>query len=189
MTDDTKSQIEKNAAEKEDARLGYKSAITMWNYYGQVLWSKNNAMIVANSIVLICISSFDSQLIKISLAFAGVLLCLAWDMIHARGNAYHRYFLLSAREIGEQHFPNTTKFHAQRGERFSKGEEVTFQLDAPHDKLKMNFLASFRKTEQISRFVIWIFGFIDFSFVVYTLWHNWTQISTVVHCLTNRSTN
>ena len=170
MTDDPKTQNGKNTAEKEDVRLGYQMAITMWNYYGQVLWSKYNAMLVANSIVLACISFIDSQLFKILLAIAGVLLCFAWNMIHARGNAYHNYFFWSAREIGENCFPNETKFHAQRGQSFSQGAEVTFKLADCCRVRRMNLSARLFSTEQISRGVIWIFGLIYFSFVVYTLW-------------------
>ena len=38
-------------SEPEDLRLGYQSAIALWTYEGNLVWSKFNAMLVANSVV------------------------------------------------------------------------------------------------------------------------------------------
>jgi len=47
-----KSKESGNQDKKEDARIDYQVATTLWTYEGQLVWSKFNAMLVANSIVL-----------------------------------------------------------------------------------------------------------------------------------------
>ena len=61
-----------NQEEKEDARLGYQVATDLWAYEGQLLWSKFNAMLVANSIVLATIGLGISASSKLAIFTKGM---------------------------------------------------------------------------------------------------------------------
>lgn len=47
---ETKNQT--NQARIENARVGYQVATNLWVYEGTTIWSKFNALLVANSIIL-----------------------------------------------------------------------------------------------------------------------------------------
>jgi len=50
MSNDT--QVTDSDQATENAKVGYQVAIELWIYEGELVWSKFNVMLVANSIVL-----------------------------------------------------------------------------------------------------------------------------------------
>ncbi|MCE7925626.1 MAG: hypothetical protein DYG98_21450 [Haliscomenobacteraceae bacterium CHB4] len=143
--------MEKNDDTKEVAKLGYETAVQLWIYEGELIWSKYNAMLVANSIVMgilgFAISSSNVSVPKyymIGLCVVGIVLCLAWYQLMKRGYDTLIYWVFSALEIEANHFSPTLEIF-QRGRKFSSGEKVEFLIG---DK-KLEHKAS--KTHQLFR--------------------------------------
>jgi hypothetical protein len=87
-------------------------------------------MLVANSIVLAFIGLiYDSENLprtfKTGLTVVGLLFCLIWFTINARGFGYHAYWLMSAREIEETYLSPAVQMY-KRGADFSGGARVEF---------------------------------------------------------------
>src|SRR5690349_10694594 len=73
-----------------DIQIGYQAAVALWIYEGNLIWSKFNALLVANSIVLAVFglslgSSRLPQPFTIGLPIAGIILCAAWAILTKRG--------------------------------------------------------------------------------------------------------
>jgi len=126
--------MEENNNTHETAKLGYESAIQLWIYEGDVIWSKYNAMLVANSIVMgilgFAISSNSGTFPKyyiIGLVVVGIVLCLAWYQLMKRGYDTVVYWIFSALEIEANHLSPTLEI-LQRGRKFSSGEKVEFKI-------------------------------------------------------------
>jgi len=117
----------------ENARVGYQVAVNLWTYEGETLWSKFNAMLVANGIFLAAISLFMtasnrpvfSILLPCVMSSVGIILCVFWFLLTKRGFEYHDYWVFSAREIERQYFKSLIQT-VSRGERFADGQEVQF---------------------------------------------------------------
>lgn len=85
--------------EKGDAIHGYNAALSLITYEGSLNWSKFNAMLVANSIILAfilsSISGFFSSLIGSCL---GLIICFCWLVITERSKVFYAYWFAKARE-------------------------------------------------------------------------------------------
>src|SRR4051812_43356360 len=82
----------------------YQTAITLWTYEGTLIWSKYNAMLVANSVILavtgITVSSEDeSAVLHWGLPAIGITLCAAWILLTRRGFDNYLYWIFTAREL------------------------------------------------------------------------------------------
>jgi len=158
---DQQSKDKAHCEQAENARVGYEAAIQMWYYYGEVLWQKYNALLVANSIVIsaigLVLKGQDTSLVLcLILPFLGLMLCAMWFLIVERSREYHIYFMLSAREIEEKYLANEVK-SLERGARYGKGEQVALRLGGEAKPLQMSRWARWLKTRTLSCIVILIF--------------------------------
>lgn len=94
--------------DRADLRAAYQGAIDLASAEQNNVWAMSNALLVANSIVLIAFatgltihdSEFHEFLAK-GLPIAGILLCVAWLGMIQRGYAYQDFYVMSA-QILEQ---------------------------------------------------------------------------------------
>lgn len=96
---------------KEDIRLGYQVAVGFWHYQGNLNWNRFNVMLVAHSVIASVIGVVfasqhplpDISLVSMMLlAAVGMILCIAWVLLTARGFDYHAYWGLWAVELEHQ---------------------------------------------------------------------------------------
>ncbi len=160
---DKKDKDGKSDKTHEIAMFGYQTAVQLWIYEGELIWSKFNAMLVANSIVIgilgIAISSNDFIVPKyyiIGLVAVGIVLCLAWYQLMKRGYDTLIYWIFSASEIESNHLNPTIKTF-QRGWKFSAGEEVEFDLQDKKLTHKATKAHQALRVSTTSNFVIGIF--------------------------------
>lgn len=143
---------------EEDVRAGYHAALTLWTYEGQLIWTRYSAMLVANSIAITAIGlslTADRKPTEfvVVMCLAGFTFCLAWFLLTKRGFDYYRYWILSAREVEEEHLADSVKI-VSRGGLYGKGNEVTLRIDGKEQKLRMSWFGRLFPVEWISYFVI-----------------------------------
>ncbi len=174
MTDNNEQKKTESTPFCEQKALNaYQSAMHMWSHTGQVLWSKFNAMLVAQSIIVASVLfSFKPELtyLRMGLSFIGLLLCIVWGMITARGNSFHVYYFLSARELAEQHFPTEAQFLGERGQFFSEGASVKIKRADNKVSRRIRSFGRFLSTEKLSYIVIVLFGIIHLILISFTVW-------------------
>jgi hypothetical protein len=114
----------------EDVRVGYQTAVTLWTYEGTLIWSKYNAMLVANSVVLAAtgfsLGSTRFGAFAVTLPLACLVFCLFWWHLTKRGFDNYIYWVLSARELEEKYIPGIQTI--SRGGAFADGAEVTLEI-------------------------------------------------------------
>jgi hypothetical protein len=98
-----------------------------------MFWSRYNAMLVANSVILAAIgltgdATERSFALDVGLPLVGILLCLLWVSLVARGFDYFAYWILSAREL-EERYMAAEVVTVSRGGPFSSGKPVSFVID------------------------------------------------------------
>lgn len=114
----------------EDAQVGYTAAIDLWVFAGQVIWDRFNAMLVANSIVLLAIvysltGSRQLDFASVGLSLAGIFLCGLWYPTMRRSYDFQRYYSACATEQ-EQRLRGVAT--ASRGRAFASGEDVSLMV-------------------------------------------------------------
>lgn len=124
---------------KENAEIGYRAAMDLTIKEESLFWSQFNALLVANSIFITAISiTMDRNFLTRSsisaAAIVGIFLCFLWILLTERRNNYRIYYLLCAREIEEKYFKDTFNIY-RRGEIFSRGSEVEFDMKDADGKL------------------------------------------------------
>lgn len=124
-------------AELENARTGYQAAVNLWIYEGSQIWSKFTAMIYANTIVVATIGiittstrAADLGVFRVTLGILGLVLCMAWIFLTKRSFEYYNYWILSARELEENHLSDAVQT-VSRGAVFADGKSVCFQTKPP----------------------------------------------------------
>ncbi|CAD6491838.1 MAG: hypothetical protein ANIMEMIM_00228 [Candidatus Argoarchaeum ethanivorans] len=128
----------------EDARIGYQVATNLWTYEGGTLWSKFNAFLVANSIVLASIAlsmTVSSRLavFSIGMPVVGIILCGFWFLLIKRSFEFYIYWIFSAREIEEQHLSEPVQT-ISRGGKFADGKKVEIIIGGEKKQLQMSRL-------------------------------------------------
>jgi len=152
----------------EKALVGYEMAITLWTYEGELIWSKFNAMLVANSIVLAIIGILvgsnpsTSPMLLVGMPIVGLVLCLQWFLLTERGFSTYVYWILSARELEEQYLAPPIKT-VSRGGSFADGEKIGTTINGKIKSYRMGWLSRQLKAKWISYLVIAVFA------VMYTL--------------------
>lgn len=164
MTEENEEQ--KDQGRIENARVGYQAAMNLWIYEGEIFWSKFNALLVANSIVLgsIALSMSDTcplSIFTIGMPVTGIILCLVWFLTTKRSFDYYRYWIFSAREIEEQYLSNSVQT-ISRGGKFADGKVVEIVIGGEGKRLKMSRWGRFR-VEWSSYLIISLF------FMIYAL--------------------
>lgn len=127
--------IEEKDDEMENARIGYQVAVDLWTFQSTLNWSRFNAMLTANSIILaifgVSLQAGNSVVSNIRffqtvLLSVGLFLCLFWIVLTARGNDYHRYWIKEARDIEIKYFRH--QFSTISGAQINdpKGKRIQF---------------------------------------------------------------
>jgi len=142
----------------ENARVGYRAALDIWQAQTRLISSRFNVMIVANSIILgaISLTIRGSRLMPTfftrGLSLVGIVVSLAWLHAYRRASQHNSYFLWSAREL-ESYLADPV-VTISRGATFSEGNEVALTIDGEKKKLRLGWLARIARTESFSYFVI-----------------------------------
>ncbi|MAG37359.1 MAG: hypothetical protein CL878_14085 [Dehalococcoidia bacterium] len=116
--------------EKEDIRVGYQVAASLWAYEGQVAWMAYSSLVVANSIVLAAQGAtlrLPWLSADVLLSATGILLCAIWFLLTLRHFAIHEYRVKSTRELEEALRSEHVKT-VSRGAIFSGGDPVVLSL-------------------------------------------------------------
>jgi hypothetical protein len=158
-----------SAKESEDARIGYSAGIAMIAQESATIWSKYNAMLVANSVVLavmglVLTSARPAPLLEVILPMAGLVLCAFWLLLTRRGFDYFKYWVLSTREL-EEAFLAPTVHTLSRGADFAAGQTVPINLQRGQIDLRMKRLPGAISAAQQSYAVIWVFNIIYIAFL------------------------
>lgn len=116
----------------ENAQIGYDVAMATCQWEGELIWSKFNAMLVANSVVLAILGltitytgTRQLNLVTVVISIAGIVLSLLWGLLTRRGFYNYKYWIRCAREL-EGHLLPVESVH--RGATYAKGDKVTFKI-------------------------------------------------------------
>ena len=143
-----------NKPSGDNAGIGYQVAVDLWAYEGASVWSRFNAMVLANSIffagiiLLVMDNGSYDNFIKL-MTIAGILLCILWFLLNERGFSYHNYYISSAREL-EKDLPGVKI--VKDGQKFSDGEEL--KIDG--SEIHMSFWGKIG-AKAVSRCMIFLF--------------------------------
>ena len=115
--------------------LGYQSAISLWIFEGEVLWTRFSAMLMTHTVILGVIGLlFNDQReltsnapIFLVLSLVGFILSLFWFEMTSRGFSMMKYHTLAAREI-EDKINSIDLEILKKGYHFSKNESVKFKI-------------------------------------------------------------
>jgi hypothetical protein len=109
---DKHPQVEgQDSAVFENARVGYQVAVNLWTFQSNLNWGRFNAMLTANSIItavigIVLINQSSLFILKILLPIVGLVFCILWIFLMARGRDYHRYWISQACELEEKYLSN-----------------------------------------------------------------------------------
>ena len=156
--------------ELENARLGYQAAINKWNYYGEGLWAKYNALLVANSIVVAAIglvyASQDSlPILAWALPLLGLMLSAVWFLITKRGTEQHIFYGLAARELEEKFLADEVYLHSH-GASYAAGKPVSLKIGGTFKTLRMSVWGRTVRTSILTCIVIGIFAAIYLAVII-----------------------
>ncbi len=141
--------------EVEKAKIGYKTATSMIKILGQEIYSRFNAMLMANSIIIAVYGFIFSEktnlpdFFKILLPIFGIVLCFLWFVFINNGIHRHRQYRKEAERLEETYFNST--FHL-------------FRINYANDPC---LLKCFR-FRRLSIFVIDIFVLLHLSVLLYS---------------------
>jgi hypothetical protein len=156
----------------ENARVGYQVATSLWSSRAEVLWSQFNAIMTANSVVLaaaiLAASNPQSTVLSIGMPVVGLVLCVLWLVLHARGVGYTLYWALSARELEEQFLNNPVRI-LSRGGLFADGQAVKLVIDGEHKRLRMNFIGRIFRIRWVAYSVLAVFALMYLAILVWGL--------------------
>ena len=149
-----------HASDAEEIRIGYQGAIALWTYEGTLIWSKFNAMLVANSVVVAVIGfSMDKGIwsgIPRGLSALGFVLCFLWYALTKRGFDNYLYWIFAAREL-ESHLGDQVAT-VSRGGAFADGDEVDFVLEGDRKHYRMSPFSRSLTAGSASYLVICVFA-------------------------------
>jgi hypothetical protein len=146
----------------EAASSTYQAAITLWTSEAALIWSIFNAMVVANSVILAAAgllgtSANNSRTLSIALPFAGLILCIMWFTMTRRGYDYHRYWVLSAREIEESALRDIART-VSRGGDFAEGRRVELTFGQQKRSCRMSWVSRTVRARAAAYVVIFVFA-------------------------------
>jgi hypothetical protein len=150
------------SSERRAAEVGYESVIQLWVYEGQMIWSRFNAMLLANSIILAGIGFTADSLSRTRtfLSFAlpcfGIVLCLLWWALLARGYDYYAYWIHCAREIEERYLAPSVRT-VSRGANFADGRPVRLMISGGKNH-RLSWLSRTLRVRYASYLVILVFA-------------------------------
>ena len=160
MVDREKIAAADNDDFNEEILRAYEIAVNICICEAELCWSRFNAMLVANSVILAMLGLGSERsnfaLIAYILPMIGIVLCLCWRALMRRGFDYHRYYLLSARELEEQ-LPSSKIRTLSRGSDFAAGRTVYLRLGNIDAEIRMSRLSRQVTIDNISKITISLF--------------------------------
>ncbi|WP_144120565.1 hypothetical protein [Catellatospora sichuanensis] len=173
MTLDTRAASDSDPAElapADNARVGYQVATALMTYEGNVIWVRFGTMLVAHTVMVavlgMAVESGVSGLAQLGLVIAGLVLCGSWVLLHQRGFDYYVYWILSMRELEEQHLAPTRT--VSRGAAFAAGQPVELTVGGRTVRHRMSRLGRMR-VAWVSYVVIGVFALLYVAQLVMTL--------------------
>ncbi|MBP6913382.1 MAG: hypothetical protein KBC00_02105 [Candidatus Levybacteria bacterium] len=123
---------------KDEHQIAYEQAIQLKIYEGNLVWSRSQTMLVANTILLAAIGIFlgsdrPNVYVLIPLSVIGFLLSIIWMETTIRGFAFNKFWSLSARNQEEK--MSGVKVLTQ-GANFRNNKEVEFDFRDENNLLK-----------------------------------------------------
>jgi hypothetical protein len=154
----------------DNARVGYGVATSLWTYDGNLIWTRFDAMLVANSIVIattgVLLSVGGSKdWIAFAFPFAGLAICVLWWAMMVRGFDYYKYWIYSAKELEERYLSGQIKT-VSRGGVFADGKKVYFHLNEGETAHEMRPWGRI-KVEHLAKFVVLVFASIYVTILVW----------------------
>ncbi len=135
-------QADSRDSDSEELRLAYQAAIALWTYEGSTIWSKFNAMLLANS-VLAAIIGFSvgsgPQVLPRVTSCLGLVLCLVWFALTKRGFDQYIYWIFAARELESRLGDQVVVI--SRGGAFADGDMVSVSLENGPRNLQMSWFS------------------------------------------------
>jgi hypothetical protein len=125
--------------DQDDIRIAYQGAIEMASHEGEAVWARFNVILVANSIVLLALTTSTNTLPPnsgIVLPVGGIVLCVMWLFLMKRGFTYEKYYVVTARLL-EQRLANGSIRTLSSGMFLSEGKLVKIE----DEKIQMSPLA------------------------------------------------
>lgn len=179
------TNVEGNERQFENARVGYQVAASLEANEVRALWSRFNAMLTANGIIIGVIGwSLNSAITKkipllmgipIVMSLFGLILCASWYLLVVRKQKYCKYLMLSARELEQRWLYEPVETLARGGALTEdrglkhKGNPVEIKLGDQTRTIWMRRREKL-KTQKVSNFIIGLFGFPYFVSLIFSLW-------------------
>lgn len=161
-------------ASDENIRTGYQSAVDLWGILVNSQWSRFNAMVVANSIIITAVGFFltaDNILYPINnnlafffvifLSLLGLIMTIFWQSLMHRDAINMRYYAASARRLESNLPPVNTVF---MGSKLAHGDMVY--------GLQMKGLSTLDAKKNID-LIIWLFRIAYLVFIFAAMVHSY----------------
>jgi len=161
-----------DVTEKEDIRVGYQAAVDFWTYQGQLNWNRFSVMLVANSVIIAVIGAiFSGQHapphITMALCVVGLILCIAWVLLTARGFDHHTFWMLCAWELEEQ-LGDAVKLVSNLYS-FNSGNEVTFNRATETKQHRLGRLSKVSSQRWPAYIVIGLVAVVYIAVLIYSI--------------------
>jgi len=140
------------------AQLGYQVATNMVGILGQEIYSRFNAMLTANSIIVAIIGLIITNKNKLSISLEilfpilGLILCFLWFVFIYNGIYRHRQYRKEAARIEEKYFKKSIRL---------------FRIDYSKDPKLLKYFRFYCT----SVLVVCIFGLVHFYILLYLLFN------------------
>jgi amino acid permease len=146
----------------ETARVGYEVAVNLWTYQGSLIWNRFNIMLTANSVLVSVIgvllsSDADLTVFAVLLPIVGLVLCVVWILLAARGFVYHKYWASRACELEEAYLRKVVR---------TVSEAKSSRNDS---QVKFSGLSKWGGQKEITYLVISIYAAVFVVALVYTI--------------------
>lgn len=152
----------------EDLRAAYQNATALWVYEGNLVWSKFNAMLVANSVVAavigFAVGSAAQEALPRAMCGLGLVLCGLWFVLTKRGFDNYAYWIFSAREL--EGYLGDQVVVVSRGGTFADGDEVTIPIETRSRDLRVSWISRQFTASWIAYLVILVFAAIYIVFLL-----------------------
>jgi len=158
----------------ENARIGYQVASNLWVCAAGILWSKFNALLLANSIVIgsmilsMTVSKCFSIFISIGMSIAGIFLCILWFLLTKRTLEGYEYWIHSTREIEEKFLTPSVKT-VSRGGDFADGKEVSLNIGYKSKPMRISWFGRLLHDKVTSYAIIFIFFLMHILILILTV--------------------
>lgn len=161
-----------SAPSASDDQTAYAAAVSLFIFASEVTWARFNALLLANSILIVVIvtaltSDRDLGWVAAALSGVGIVLSVVWYGINQRSHAYQKFYARHAEEL-ETRLVDIRIF--KDGRRFSQGHGVDLYGDT--EPFRVGAVARHVKVGLGARAVIFLFCATYVLFVLITVFSN-----------------